>query len=108
MPVVDITRDTDPSPLPESGEFASEQIEVSPGVADHAPRYVERVLAELRSLVAGARCPIHGCGSSLTVDLSSEQIGTLDVVAHNCCPRLDDVVSRALRGTALFRLILPR
>jgi len=109
VPAVDeITRDTDPSPLPESGEFACEQIDVSPDVADLAPRYVERVLGELRSAVAGVRCPIHECGPALTVDLSSEHIGTLDVVAHNCCAKLDDIVSNALRGTALLRLMLPR
>lgn len=108
MPSVETESDTIPSPLRESGEFARAQIEVSPGAIDHAPRYVERVLGELRSVVAGIRCPAHDCGPSLTVDFGCEDTETVDVIAHDCCPALDDLVSKALAGSLLFRLLLPR
>jgi hypothetical protein len=66
------------------------------------------MLGELRHVLAGTRCPVHDCGPSLTVDFSSEDAGTLDVIAHNCCTTLDDVVTRALRGSPIFRLVSPR
>ena len=103
-----IVRDTIPSPLPESGEYTIVQIEASYGAADHAPHYVESVIRELRQVVSSARCPVHDCGPSLIVDFGSGDGGTLDVIAHNCCPKLDDLIACALRGSPIFRLILPR
>ena len=108
MAAANAARDTIPSPPPESGEYAIVRIEASPGAADHAPHYVESVLRELRHVLAGARCPAHDCAPSLTVNFGCEDAGTLDVVAHNCCSRLDDVVDVALRCSPVFRLILPR
>ena len=102
MSAVDVARDTIPSSLPESGEFATEQIELLPETADHTTRYVEHVLGELRSVVAGAGCPVHDCGPSLIVDLGSDDAGTVDIVAHNCCAKLDDVVSERLRRGPIF------
>src|SRR5436190_24280805 len=103
-----IVRDTIPSPLPNSGEYAIVQIEASPGAADHAPHYVESVIRELRQVVSGTRCPLHGCGPSLMVDFGSGDAGTLDVIAHNCCPKLDELVADALRESPVFRLMKPR
>jgi len=108
VPAVEAARDTIPSSLPDSGEFACEQIDVAPELADHAPRYVERVLGELRTAVAGLRCPVHDCGPSLTLDFGFDDAGTLDVVGHNCCAKLDEVVSNVLGGIPLFRLMVPR
>lgn len=103
-----IVRDTIPSPLPDSGEYAIVQIEASPGAADHAPHYVESVIRELRDVVSGARCPVHECGPSLVVDFGAGDAGTLDVIAHNCCSKLDEFVAEALRESPVFRLIVPR
>ena len=103
-----IVRDTIPSALPDSREYAIAQIETSPGAADHAPHYVESVIRELRQAVSGARCPVHDCGPSLVVDFGSGDAGTVDVIAHNCCTKLDELLAEALRESAVFRLIVPR
>lgn len=108
MSDLNIVRDASPSSIPDAGEHPAARIEASPGAADRAPHYVDSVLHELRQVVARARCPVHHGGPALTVDFGSRDAGTLDVVSHNCCPRLDEVVARALRVYPLFRLILPR
>jgi len=108
MPSLDITHDTIPTAPPDSAEHAIVRIEASPGAADRAPQYVDSVLHELRQVVARARCPVHDCAPSLTVDFAREGAGTLDVIAHNCCPRLDELVARALRVYPLFRFVVPR
>lgn len=103
-----IVRDTIPSALPDSGDYAVVQIEASAGAADHAPHYVKSVIRELRQVVTGARCPVHDCGPSLVVDFGSGDAGTLDVIAHNCCPKLDELVAAELRKSPVFCLIVPR
>ena len=103
-----IVRDTISSPLPDSGEYAIVQIEASPGAADHAPHHVESVIRELRDVVSGARCPVHDCGPSLVVDFGAGDAGTLDVIAHNCCPKLDELVAKTLRESPVFRLMAAR
>jgi hypothetical protein len=104
MAVANVARDTIPSPPPESGEFAVVHVEASLGAADHAPRYVESVLRELRHVLAGVRCPEHDCGPSLVVDFGAEHISGLDVVPHNCCTGLDLMIAARLRESPVFRL----
>lgn len=97
-----------PRTTSESGKHALVHVEASPGAMDRAPQYVESVLHELRQVVARARCPVHGSGPALTVDFGSGDQGSLDVIAHNCCSMLDEVVARALRVYPLFRLQVTR
>lgn len=92
----------------ESGKDSMVRVEASAGAMDRAPQYVDSVIHELRQAVARARCPVHDCGAALTVDFGSRDQGSLKVVAHNCCPILDEMVARALRVYPLFRLQVPR
>ena len=100
--------DTIPTPPRDSGEHAAVRIEASPNSVNRPPQYVDSVLHELRQAVARARCPVHDCRPALAIDFTSSEVGTLDVIPHNCCPKLDQVVARALWVYPLFRLILPR
>jgi hypothetical protein len=104
MAPANTTRSTTPPPAAEPAKLAGARIEASPGAIDRIPDYVDGVLHELRQVVARARCPVHGCGPVLTVDFGSRDEGSLNVIPHNCCPMLDEVVGRALRVYPLFRL----
>jgi hypothetical protein len=103
-----LNHDTIPAPPPDSGEHAAVRIEASPISDNRSPQYVDSVLHELRQAVARARCPVHYCRPALAIDFSSSNAGALDVTAHNCCSKLDEMVARALWVYPLFRLILPR
>jgi hypothetical protein len=108
MATVDVAHDTIQSPPPESGEYAAVQIEVAPGAGDHAPHYVKRVVSELHTAVASVTCPEHGAAPALTVDFGTEDVGTVVVIPHDCCTKLDELVARALAGTPVFKVIRPR
>jgi hypothetical protein len=107
MPVIDVVHDTIPSP-PESGEYTAVQIEVRPSDGVIAPRYVQSVVSELHAAVAGLRCPEHGTAPALTADFGTEDFAVVDVVPHDCCLKLDELVARALRRSPIFRVMLPR
>ena len=104
MAPTDTTRRANDTREIDSDTRAVARVEASAGASDRAPLYVDSVLHELRQVVARARCPAHDCGPTLTVDFASRDEGSLNVIAHNCCPRLDKIVARALRVYPLFRL----
>ena len=108
MAVQDLAHDTIQSPAPESGEFAVAQIEIAPGSGEHAPHYVESVVAELRAAVASLHCPEHGAAPALTVDFGTDDAGTVAVVRHDCCAKLDDLVATTLRDSPIFRVMRTR
>ena len=71
---------------------------------DRTPQYVESVIHELRQIVIRVVCPVHDCGPSLTVDFAPTEHGGLDVTQQNCCPRLDEMVARAMWVYPLFHV----
>jgi hypothetical protein len=107
MDAIDIAHDTIPSP-PESGEYTTLQIEVRPSDGVLAPRYVQRVVSELHAALAGLRCPEHGTAPALTADFGTEDFAVVDVVPHDCCSKLDELVLRVLRRSPIFRVTLLR
>ena len=105
----DVADDTVPCPpMPESGEFPVVQIEVDPSARRLAPRYVESVIEELRALLAGLQCPDHFGAATVHVAFGTEDDPTVAVLPHDCCPRLDELLAHALRGSPIFRLIVPK
>jgi hypothetical protein len=102
------SRDTIPCPPPESGEYPVLQIEVSRRAQQLAPKYVDSVMTELRHALAALRCPTHGVAPAVHVDFGQEDDPIVAVVPHDCCSSLDALVARALDGSPIFRLMLPK
>jgi hypothetical protein len=97
--------DTNACPAPESGEHAIVQIEVAPGGAPQAPRYVQSVVDDLRGILAGLRCPDHDTAPAVTVAFGTDDDATVSVVLHDCCQQLDELMVAALRHSPIFRVM---
>lgn len=107
QPMATIPPDTIPSPAPEPVEFTTIQIEVARAEAHQAPRYVERITAELRAILTGIRCSEHVTAPAVTVTFGPDDDAVVCIVPHDCCRHLDDLVEEALKDSPVFRVVRP-